>query len=117
MTKVRVKEWRDEAVKNLREAIRDPAAASEAVDSLLGAAVAKLNFNLRRELAQVRALVHANSEETTYAAVRRLLTERDGLAAKYRDSRERMKDVISDLKTRIRILERELEAARRPDDG
>lgn len=109
----RAKEWRDEAVVRLREAIQDPMNADIAIDALIAAAIAKINDNLHQELAQIRALVHANTDETTYAAVRRLLSERDGLALKYRDSRERMKDLITDLKGRIRVLERELEEARR----
>lgn len=109
----RAKEWRDEAVVKLRFAIQNPENADIAVDSIIAAAVGEINANLRQELEQIRALVHANPEETTYSAVRRLMTERDGLALKYRDSRERMKDVISDLKTRIRELERDLEEARR----
>ena len=110
---VRAKDWRDQAADRLRQAIRDPSTCGEAVDDLISAAIAKINANFREELAQIRALVHANQEETTYAAVRRLVSERDGLAAKYRDAREKTKDIISDLKARNRGLERELEEARR----
>jgi hypothetical protein len=109
VSRVFVKEWRDEAIVRLRDAIRDPVTVSDAVDSLIAATVAKINENLRSEMVQIRALVHASSGETAYAAVRRLMTERNGLAAKYRDSQARHKEIIMSLKSRIKILERELE--------
>lgn len=103
--KMTVKEWRDEAVTRLRAAIRDPACVGEAVDGLVAASMAKVNSNLRGELLQIRGLVHACPEESTYTAVRRLWSEREGTAKKYKESREKMNKVIADLKQQIRDLE------------
>ena len=104
--KMTVKEWRDEAVTRLREAIRDPACVGEAVDGIVAASMAKVNANLRGEMSQIRGLVHAVPEESTYTAVRRLWSEREGLAKKYKESREETNKIIVDLKQQIRMLER-----------
>lgn len=103
-------EIRDEAERALRKAILDREWSGQAVDAIVAACVAKINQNLREELTQIRALVGAGADETTYRAVKRLYSERTGLQLKYKEHQEVSKEIISDLKTRIKGLERELRA-------
>ncbi len=105
-----LKELRDEAMNALADAVDGSGESGEAVDAIIAACVAKINDNLRSELTQIRALVGAGVDETTYRAVKRLYSERTGLQIKYKEHQEVSKEIISDLKTRIKGLERELRA-------
>lgn len=75
----------------------------EAVDAIVHAAVEELNSNLRSEIDQVRRMLGAHPHETTYRATKRMVSERNGLAAKYQDAHE---------KTRVELDERLAEIAR-----
>jgi hypothetical protein len=104
------KERRDEAERALRQATLDHNWSGTAVDAIIAACIAKINQNLKEELTQIRALVGAGADETTYRAVKRLYSERTGLQLKYKEHQEVSKEIISDLKMRIKGLERELRA-------
>lgn len=111
MTLTEDEEYQNAAVRALRQAILNPeVGASNAISEIIAACVQKINSNLREELTQIRALVGAGPNETTYRAVKRLYSERTGLQIKYKEHQEVSKEIISDLKTRIKGLERELRA-------
>jgi DnaJ-class molecular chaperone len=74
--------------------------ADNAVWKITASVIAKVQENLLSETTQVRSLAHARTDETTVGAVRRLVSERNGIAKKY----TRAKDAWEDERLKFSML-------------
>ena len=93
----RTKALENAASRALLDFVREPSekkadSADNVVWRIAEAVVAKVNENLVGELGAIRRLTMAAQTETTTAAVKRLMRDREGIEKKYRKAREAWDD-------------------------